>query len=456
MDNNKPSTRRLGKAIGQSGTIINSGQITSEEYNYRLTGKAAIRQYEIMRRSDSTVHSALQMVKLPLLGLERDIEAASDDEFDQEVAAFIKRELFERNVNFHDFMRQIMTCFDFGFSVAEKTYELTTFNGKTRVGIAELGFRKQTSIFSWETENKEPGITQQLIAKTVSIPEEKLLVFSTDKEGDNYQGISLLRYAFKDWDIKDKLILVNAIGLEKLSMGIPVVEFDTNVSEKEKEAARNYLRQMRANEEAYLEKPKGSTVEMLDMKASSTKDVLPTIKYHDRQILLSVLGQFLDLGSSSGSGSRAVGDVQSDLFMLSEEAANKFLMSVVQEQLIKQLCDLNYSELPNGYPKLTSGHVKDDDVQALADAYQKFSSANLITPEPELEQHIRKQLGAPDLPEDLRKDYEERRKAEKPEDKKTVAKNGKNLDEEDEDDNVQAAAKKARQYNRQLIDTLVS
>lgn len=456
MDNNKPSTRRLGKIFGQSGTIINSGQITSEEYNYRLTGLAAIRQYEIMRRSDSTVHSALQMVKLPLLGLERDIEAASDDEFDQEVAAFIKRELFERNVNFHDFMRQMMTCFDFGFAVAEKTYELTTFNGKTRVGIAELGFRKQVSIHAWETKEKEPGVTQQLIGNTVSIPQEKLMIFSTDKEGENYNGISLLRYAFKDWDIKDKLILVNAIGLEKLSMGIPVVEFDTNVSEKEKEAARNYLRQMRANEEAYLEKPKGSMVEMLDMKASSTKDVLPTIKYHDRQILLSVLGQFLDLGSSSGSGSRAVGDVHSDLFMLSEEAANKFLVSVVQEQLIKQLCDLNYSELPNGYPQLTSGHVKDDDVQALADAYQKFSSANLLTPEPELEQHIRKQLGAPDLPEDLQKDYEERRKAEKAEDKKTVAKNGKNLDEEDEDDNVQAAAKKARQYNRQLIDTLVS
>lgn len=454
MDNKKPSTRRLGNRFGETGTIIVAGRITSEEYNHVLTGKTAIRQIEIMRRSDSTVHSALQMVKLPLLGLERDIEAASDDDFDQEVANFIRRELFDRNVNFHDFIRQMMTCFEFGFSVAEKTFELTTFNGKTRVGISELGFRKQISIDAWETKEEEPGVTQQLLRGTVSIPAEKLMVFSFDKEGDNYEGISLLRYAFKDWDMKDKLILVNAVALEKLAMGIPVIEFDTGVSEDEKARAREYLRQMRANEEAYIEKPKGSTVEMLDMKASSTKDVLPTIKYHDRQILLSVLGQFLDLGSGAGSGSRAVGDVQSDLFMLSEEAANQFLMAVIQEQLIKPLCDLNFSELPNGYPKLTSGHIKDDDVTQLADAYQKFASANLLTADPELEQHVRTQLGAPDLPEELKKDYANRPQPSKEKDAKTVKDNSKDMDEED--DGVQAAAKKAKEYNKRLIDTLVS
>lgn len=196
MDNKKPSTRKLGTRLGDSGTIITAGRISNEEYNYALVGKAGIRQVEIMRRSDSTIRAALQMVKLPLLGLERDIEAASDDDFDKEVASFIKRELFERNVNFHDFLRQQMTCFEFGFSVAEKTLELTTFNGKTRVGIAELGFRKQVSIDAWQTKEGEPGVTQQLLSGTVSIPAEKLMVFSFDKEGENYEGIGLLRYAF--------------------------------------------------------------------------------------------------------------------------------------------------------------------------------------------------------------------------------------------------------------------
>jgi hypothetical protein len=160
-----------------------------------------------------------------------------------------------------------------------------------------LGYRKQTSIYSWQTRRKNAGHHATIDRREISIPMAKLIVFTNKKKGDNYEGISLLRYCYRDWYMKKTLVKVNGINIERLGAGVPVIEFEDNVSETEKARARNILRQLRANEESYLEKPKGSNLEMLDMKSATTKDALPTIQYHDTEIAGSVLSAFMKLGS---------------------------------------------------------------------------------------------------------------------------------------------------------------
>jgi hypothetical protein len=422
----KPTTKGLGAELGKSGTLIFKGIITQEEYNARLSNLInAVRIYEIMRRSDATIRSTLQVCKLPILSSTWGIEEASDDKFDVEVAEFVEQELFKRNIDFHSFLKEGLTMFDFGFSVAEKTYELTEYHGQTRIGLAKIGFRKQRSIMHWETKEGTPGVTQQLLSETISIPIEKLIIFTNDKEGDNYEGISLLRYAYKHWDIKDKLDIINAIALEKLAVGVPVLKKPADADQADLIAARDAMRNFRANEEGYQEIPVGWELEMLDMKANSTKDVIPSIQYHDRQIQISVLAQFLSLGGSEASGSRAVSADHSKLFLLSEEATAKNIQSTLQEQLIRQICDLNFTkeQLKNGYPKLTFSKIGDEDTTALADSVQKLMSAGAITYDPYVEDYIRKLLRLPDLPEEVKEAFEmELKQQEKA--RKEVAKNG--------------------------------
>lgn len=401
MDNTK-TTKGLGKEIGHSGTIIQNGIITGEEYNRDLVGRNGNTTYDTMRRSDATVHAILQMCKLPILGLLWTVQPASDDPADQAIADFINWELFEHNLNWQEFLSGGLTMFDFGFALHEKTYAVSEYDGQTRVCIDTIGFRKQLSLFEWQTQDGKPGITQQLVGDSVSIPDVKLIRWANLKEGENFEGISLLRFAYKDWYMKDSLIKVNGIALEKQGVGIPIITFEQGSDESEKAKARNLMRQMRANEEAYLEVPKGSTVEMMDMKGNSTKEILPTIQYHDRQIALSVLGQFLMLGASNASGSRAVSSDHSKLFMQSEEAAAKNVCETIQKQLVNQLCDLNFSNLPNGYPKLSFGSFEDDDIAAVADAAQKLANSGLLTPDPELEDYLRESLKFPELPETLK------------------------------------------------------
>jgi phage gp29-like protein len=413
--------KNSGKERGVSGTLIFNGLITSEEYNRNLVGIAAIRQYEIMRRSDSTIRGALQVVKLPIRGANFTIRPAKggDGEISQDAqdhADYIKHELFEGEISFNDLVRQALTMLDFGFSVFEKTFRLSRFNDKDYIGLQKIAFRKQTSIWKWTQENGDPGIVQQVIGKdNVDIPREKLVYFIHDQEGDNFQGISLLRYVYRDWDMKDKLTLVNAMALERHGMGVPITsarEGETpSVEDKSKaeEAAQN----IRANNRSFIDMPSTMTIEMMDMKSQTTKEIIPTLNYHDARIMKSILAGFLELGGSSGSGSQSLSKDLTSLFMKAEEAVAQVVVNAIQQDVIKQLCDLNFTDMADGYPQIECTQIGDEDVKEMADALSALSNAKLITPTAETENYIRRTSHLPELNAEEIKQYEEDRKAAK-------------------------------------------
>lgn len=414
-DANTPNLpKQAGKELGYSGTLIMSGIITNEEYNQNLVGRSGNQKYEIMRRSDATIRSTLQIVKLPLLSTTWRIEPVKQPDGtitpeDQEKADFIQRELMGRNVKWFKFLKQALTCFDFGHSVFEKVYEVTEFNGKIRIGLAKLASRKQVSIYRWETSDSKPGIVQMTGTQMASIPREKLLVVTYDQEGDNYEGTSLLRYVYKDWDLKDKLTIVNAMALEKLGVGVPTVTARDNEtpSPEDEEDAIQALSNLRANQKSYLKVPSTMTIGMLDLKANTTKDVIPTLNYHDSRIMKSILAGFMELGGSSGSGAQALAKDLSSIFFKSEEAAANEVIAAVTDDLIKQLCELNYSDNSSGYPILTHGSIADDDNTALADQIQKLMQAGAIHADADLEEDLRGKLRLPEMGEDVRQGYKD-------------------------------------------------
>jgi phage gp29-like protein len=203
---------------------------------------------------------------------------------------------------------------------------------------------------------------------------------------------------------------MNAIALERMAVGIPVVEKDgnnTTTSEKELQRVRIAMRQLRANEESYIEIPGGIKISMLDMKAQTTKDVLPTIEHQNRQITLSVLAQFLMLGSTGGSGSRAVSADHSTLFIKSLEAVARTVQQPFQKDVINRLVDLNYSNLKNGYPKLVFSDLSDDDASVTAKAVSDLMNAKALTRDPGVENRLRHMLSLPELSQEMIDSYDD-------------------------------------------------
>ena len=302
-------------ALGVSGTNIFDGIIT-EEYNPKLSGQNGVRVFDVMRKQDGTVKAIMNACTLPIMRANWFVTPTTDDEKDLEIAKFVSEALFERmDQTWDDFLRQALLLLPFGVMAFEKVFKIESVEGRDAILWKKFAPRMPISITHWETKEGGLGI-QQLAPSTghsASIPMEKLLVFVNEMEGENWWGISFLRAAYKHYDIKYKLEKIDAVAHERQGLGLPFVTMPPGYTEQDVTRAKTVLKNMRASEEGFLLEPDDMTVEFKDMKSSTTRDASKSIAYHNREIMISVLAQFLDLGSSA-SGSRALSEDQSNIF----------------------------------------------------------------------------------------------------------------------------------------------
>ena len=296
----------LMAARGATGTKIFDGVI-DEEYNRELSGQKGMDTYDKMRRSDAQVSAILLAMELPIRSAYWYIDPAKDEndevaDFDKEVADFVQEALFEKlQDGFDNKLREILTMLPFGFSVFEKVY---TGDGE-RVWIDKLGFRKQTTIMRWMTKDRFPGITQWVPTAGPTgeyerdIPGAKLLVFTYRKEGDNYQGISVLRSAYKNYYMKDRLYRFDAVKHERQGVGIPVIYIPSKATKEQKLLAASIVRNIRATEQTGIVMPgskdDGWAFEFANLNAGTGSDLWESIKHHNREIAKNVLAQFMEL-----------------------------------------------------------------------------------------------------------------------------------------------------------------
>lgn len=375
---------------GKSGTQVTAGVITGEEYNFQLSGRNALKNYNEMRSNDATVEASLAVIKTPIQAAEFYVDPASDDEADKEVADFVYDNLFHVN----DWMKtlwEILTYLEFGHAVFEQVYEPMEVNGKLRVGLKELGYRKQTTITAWEQPDKSPGITQQLTDRSVGIPLVKLVRFTNRQEGDNYVGRSILRSSYKHWYMKDKLYKIDAIGHERQALGVLDITVPAGAQEKDIKKIRAAARALRASQNSYIEHPEKWVIAFLDMKAGSMKDTEPSINHHDRKIMANVMAGFMEIGSSGSSGAYSASQTQSATFDKAVENVASYIVSVLQNSVVRNLVDLNFTNA--NYPKLRVSKITDDDVPVQSEAVQKYTQAGVLHARPADENTVRKQLG---------------------------------------------------------------
>lgn len=404
-DVQKADPEQRNTEIGRSGVLIMNGFIIGEEYDQDLVGRTGAKKFDQMRRSDSSIQAGLKALKLPILASQWEVQVPEDEDnaLGLEKKEFIEKNLF-KNLNFKYVLREALTCLEFGFSIFEKTYKMT--DGK--VELDKFGFRKQYSIYRWNMGDGQPGIQQYLLSGGFrNIPDYKVTLFSPEKEGDNYAGISVLRSCYKDWYMKDLLVKINAMSHERHGIGIPKITMKGTVSPDETKNMREFARNMRAGEESYVETTENLDVEILDMKASSRQDILPSIEFHTKQIFQSILAQFLQLSQSSsggGTGSKALSEDMSKLFMRSLEYLSDYVAYVFNEDVIKDLIELNWG-VGSACPKLVHEKVGDENIALVADAYSKYAQAGALTNTLATEKFIRSTIGLPPLTEEEEANY---------------------------------------------------
>lgn len=388
-------------AYGVSGTWIQGGLIVGEEYNPDLQWKEAIRVYDVMRRSDPQIFSTLLIMELPIRSAEWKVAPATYDPADLEVASFVETNLFHSmERQWDDLLRHVLLMLAYGFMVFEPTYRVE--NG--RVLLADVAPRHPRTIMRWwvDEDNRLIGVQQWAYKNQqyhyINIPAEALLHFAFRQEGQNYEGVSVLRSAYKPWWYKQNFERIIAVGYEREHVGIPVVRLPEGYTQQDIDNAQKIGRNIRSHELAYVTLPPGWDVEWLKSKTVERKGstMLETMYYLDRQIQQNVLAQFLSLGTTD-VGSYALSNDQSRVFLMSLQATAKYIAGVLNERLIKRLVDYNYRQVAV-YPQLICQKIHAYNFMDLTSALSSLVGIGIIPITPELEDYVHDLLGVPAPP----------------------------------------------------------
>lgn len=391
--------------IGSSGTNVSSGVI-SEEFLLDLQGQKAAVQYDRMRRRETQINMILDAVKNPIIGANWSIEV--DDETDakqMEMKALVewnyKQGLME---GLKQHIKEALTLLDFGFSVFEAVHatEQVPALGKLATYYKKFGFRKQVTITKWNLEKQtgkllsvEQSATGDLPkADTVVIPGDYLLVFTNKKEGDNYEGISMLRSMYGAYSRKDLYLKLVAIGAEKYAIGIVKGTTPANKSNTDEDAAFEALLQSYVNNEiSYFKVPQGWTVDVQKVDFDPSK-MVPIINFENEEMARSVVASFLMLGQGGNGGAYSLGTDLSDFFLGGIQSYADIICEQHNRHAIPAICQMNFGPQAS-YPKLRCTGINDKAGKELADIVVGLSGVRAITPDAKLEDFLRAQYKLP-------------------------------------------------------------
>lgn len=386
----KPSSIEMGAP----GTIFFSGVMTGEEYNTDLMGDKALTVYDKMRRSDGQVKGALLACELPLRTAHWDIVPASDSTDDHRIAQIIYDNLFEgMSVTWDDFLHHILFLLWAGFSVFEKVWVLEDGLYKWR----KFAPRLPRTIYKWWTD-PEGGLIkiEQQVYKDgkleyITLPIEKALVFTNEKEGSNYQGMSILRAAYKHWYFKNQLYNIDGIAAERHGVGLAVFHYPTSAPQTEKDAVKAVGERLHTHERAYVALPNEVSFDLKGV-AGQLHDIKGSIEHHDLQITRSILAQFINLGGGD-YGSYALSQDQSGFFLMALRAVGRNICDTFNRYAIRQM--VNYNWDTEKAPRLTISDLEYFDIGKYSKAISDLAGAGALLPDADIEDELRRMLRLP-------------------------------------------------------------
>jgi len=387
--------------IGSSGTRSSAGY-PYEDYLQKLRGKERADIFDQMRRSDPQAKMCLSAVKNPIRSAVWQIEPGDQTDEAKSDAEFIEHILFnDMDQPWNNFIDEALTYVDFGHAIFELTHKIVFNHAKfgTYNGIRSLGWRSPRTIERWNL-NRENGklisISQYAygdLQRLVDIPAEFLIVFSLEKEGSNYEGISLLRPCYGNWFRKNTYLKLNAIGIEKFAIPTPIVTVPSGMQNQESYGALvSALEAYVTHEKGYLTIPEGWE---LDLKTSTydPEKVEVSIDNEDKRMVKSFLANFLELGMN-GTGAYALSNDLSDFFLSGLDYIANGISETINMDLIPNLIKLNRGARDK-YPRLKVSGVSDKAGKELADTLKAYADGKLITPDEKLEENLRMRYKLP-------------------------------------------------------------
>jgi hypothetical protein len=289
----------------------------------------------------------------------------------------------------------------YGHMPFEQVYQIEERNGREYARLRKLAPRMPLTISKINVADdgglvsieqyRRGSLSGAVIGDPIVIPIDRLVWYVHGKEGALWQGRSLLRSAYGDWLLKDRLKRVNAMTIERNGMGIPVVEAGPGSISTDVDRAQELASRARAGESAGVGMPNGMKLTFKGVEGT-LPDAIPSMRYHDEAIARSLLVQFLQLGQTH-TGSRSVGQTFMDFFKLFEASIGKLIADTATQHIAEDIVDLNWGE-EEPAPRVVVSQI-DVDAMASAEDLARLLDAGALRPDDKLEGHLRERFQLP-------------------------------------------------------------
>jgi hypothetical protein len=412
--------------LGATGLKQNNGRVY-EEFLEDLRGDKAARVFKEMAANEPVIGGVLYAIRTLVRQTRFELREADDTPQAKEAAEFMHQCLFEdMEQTWTDTISEILSFLVFGYSVHEITYKIRRgptekdrrFKSRftdNKIGFRGFPIRAQESVYQWDIDDHDGsilGVWQRPPPSysTRYIPREKFLLFRADAHKNNPEGRSILRTAYTSYYYKKKIATYEAIGVSRDLAGMPTLEvplqiLSSSASAGEKAvlaAMKDMIQRVGRDEYEGLVipseqladgSPSGYRLRLLSAGGRRPIDVNEIIKRYESRIAMSMLGEFILLGTES-VGSFALADTKTSLF---SQALGTYLDSIVSEfnnNAIPKLMRLNnYPE--ELIPRLAYDDIETPDLAALAGALGGLVGAGILTPDDKLEEYMREYANLP-------------------------------------------------------------
>jgi hypothetical protein len=402
-------------AQGLSGTANLAGFIEDiGEYDPKMKGLQAIQRYDKMRRTDAAVYAAESARRLPILAADWDIQPGANDPLSKEAAKLAKENLMgglesetasgeKHTQTFENVLRNALLCDPYGCSAHEDLWAVDA--DKSQIRLRRLAPRLARTFYQFVTEPDGETLYQLIqfgyrgqMVEIVPVDAWKLCYFAMNSEGANFYGWSNNRTAYLPWYFKQQTMRIDAIGNERNRLAVPVIKQGPNASPQDVAQSWEWVENLSTNERTGLSLPYQWEAMLMGIEGRAI-DLTNSIRFYDEQIFVATMTDFMSLGKTA-SGSRALGDVKLDFFLLAEEALARFIAKAIESTTVRRLVDHNFQTSQEfAYPKVICQNIPALNFMDMLTVVKDLASANvgMVETTEDRDNYIARKLGLPPI-----------------------------------------------------------
>lgn len=397
----------MGTAAKEVGVARPSGYSAMGEDNWRLKFPHSAKVYAKMGREDSQVKSVLRAVMLPIRRATWYLEPNGAPE---EVVGLVAEDLRLRvkgedpgeplasragRVSWEKHLEDALRSLQFGCMFFEQVYaprsdgrhHLVKLAPRWPATIQKVNVAADGGLESVEQRNVEFG------HGFVEIPVERLVAYAFDDIGSEWTGSSVLRAAYKHWQLRDDLLRMEFNAIERNSMGIPVYEGSEIAKDPEGDLrnGQRVVEGLRSGKHSAATIPAKAKLTLVGV-SGQLMSPREAILYHDSMIAKSVLAHFLNLEGKGGS--YALAETQSDLFIQSLQTTAEWIADVATQHIVEDLVRVAFPEYSGLIPRITLDPIASKKEVSPGDLAQ-LKNAGLIMADKDLEEDLRRRFTLP-------------------------------------------------------------